>query len=163
MTLLSSMLFNSSCYLPELNASYMPQCFSLLTRYADPRLAADIARLIYDAGSPLNPEPRTATSNCGSISSNEGAHPLASDRQLNGCRALRDIASRLDVLGAGRPEQPGDVACIAWLLHAASQPRSLHECAIASVRRAFECDISWKAKRLSDRLPLTLIDAIRMK
>ena len=128
------------------------QLYFLLLIYQDGRLAADIARLLYEAGAPLNPLPTPAPTHSWRSWYSE---PI-------GCRTLRIIARHLEMLGAGGREQPGDVERIAWLLHAASEPRSLRECAIGAVRSALEFDFPHKLEQLSGLLvPPSVIGAIR--
>ena len=101
-------------------------------------MAADIARLLYEAGAPLNPPPTIAID---PPSGSMFSEPI-------GCQALRTIARNLDMLGAGGPEEPGDIDRIAWLRQAASQARSLRECSIGAVRNAVEFDIPHKLEQL---------------
>ena len=114
----------------------------LNANYTDPQLTADIARHLYDAGALLNPE-----------------EPTGDVDYKGGCHQLRRIAERfqfnVDI------DQSGDADRIAWLLHAASEPRSLQDCAICSVRTTLEFDIPYKLERLKDQLPPSLIVAIR--
>ena len=116
-------------------------------KYADKQLAADIAHLFYDAGALLNPAELT-----GGIDY-EG-----------GCHQPRSIAESLQFRGRivhYYQDRNGDADRIAWLLQAASKPRSLQDCAICAVRRALEFDIPYKLEQLKDQLPPSLIAAIR--
>ena len=116
-------------------------------KYADTQLAADIAHLFYDAGALLNP-----------------AEPTGGMDYEGGCHQLRSIAERLQFMGRNEryyPDLNGDANRIAWLLQAASEPRSLQDCAICAVRRALEFDIPYKLEQLREQMPPSLIDSIR--
>ena len=134
-----------------MNIPPMSHLYSILETYNDPRLATEIARLLYDAGAPLNP------------TSPHGMADLQVTRtnERGGCELLRRIARKFEFSQEAQREQPEDAEKIGWLLYAASEPRSLQECAIGAVRRALEYDIPHKLEQLHDRLPPPLIIAVR--
>ena len=150
----AEIIFKENNKIPFLEESFLSNLYSILSIYSDARLASHIAELLYIAGADLNPEIPKIWKTFPNGSNNK---PTTS------CQIFRDLAQKLNAMGNGRIEQEGDIDLIAFLLHAASEPRSLQECAISTIRTAMESEISQKVQKLKDAVPSKLLDRIQRK